>query len=33
MHYGYRRYLENSIRRAYPFQGTAIRLTARQRDR
>ena len=33
MHYGYRRYLENSIRRAYPFHGTAIRLTARQRDR
>ncbi len=33
LHYGYRRYLENSIRRAYPFHGTAIRLTARQRDR
>ena len=33
MHYGYRRYLENSIRREYAFHGTAIRLTARQRDR
>ncbi len=33
LHYGYRRYLENSIRREYAFHGTAIRLTARQRDR
>ena len=32
MHYGYRRYLENSIRRVYAFHGTAIRLMARQRD-
>ncbi len=33
LHYGYRRYLENSIRRVYAFQGTAIRIMARQRDR
>ena len=33
LHYGYRRYLENTIRRTFAFPGTAIRLMARQRDR
>jgi GTP-binding protein len=31
LHFSYRRYLENQIRAAYPFQGTAIRMIFRKR--
>ena len=33
LHYSYRRYLENAIRRRYPFRGASLRVIARQRDR
>ncbi|MBI4235884.1 MAG: hypothetical protein HY688_00820, partial [Chloroflexi bacterium] len=33
IHFSYRRYLENTLRRAFGFQGTAIRLTFRGRSR
>jgi len=32
LHFSYRRYLENSIRRAFGFQGTALKLIFRSRD-
>ncbi len=32
MHFSYKRYLENSIRRAYDFSGTPIKLTVREKD-
>jgi GTP-binding protein len=32
LHFSYRRYLENSIRRAFGFQGTALRLIFRSRN-
>jgi GTP-binding protein len=32
LHFGYRRYLENQIRKAYAFEGTPIRLFARKAD-
>ncbi len=32
LHYSYRRYLENSIRRAFGFQGTAVKLVFRGRS-
>jgi GTP-binding protein len=31
LHFSYRRYLENSIRRAFGFQGTALKLIFRGR--
>jgi len=32
VHFTYERYLENQIRRHYPFTGTPIRLSFRPRD-
>lgn len=32
MHFSYKRYLENSIRRAYDFKGTPIKLTVREKE-
>jgi GTP-binding protein len=32
VHFGYERYLENQLRRAFPFNGTAIRLKFRTRQ-
>lgn len=32
MHFSYKRYLENQIRKAYPFEGTPIRLFARKAE-
>jgi GTP-binding protein len=32
MHFSYKRYLENQIRKAYAFEGTPIRLFARKAD-
>ena len=32
MHFSYKRYLENQIRKVYPFEGTPIRLFARKAD-
>jgi len=32
LHFSYRRYLENSIRKAFGFQGTALRLVFRSRS-
>jgi GTPase len=32
VHFGYERYLENQLRRAFPFQGTAIRMKFRMRS-
>jgi GTP-binding protein len=32
MHFSYKRYLENQIRKVYPFEGTPIRLFARRGD-
>jgi GTP-binding protein len=32
LHFSYRRYLENSIRKAFGFQGTALKLVFRSRD-
>jgi GTP-binding protein len=31
LHFSYRRYLENSIRKAFGFQGTALKLIFRRR--
>ena len=33
LHFTYERYLENRIRDAYPFEGTPIRLSFRERKR
>lgn len=33
VHFTYRRYLENQIREAYPFEGTPMRLSFRERER
>jgi len=32
VHFSYRRYLENQIRQAFPFEGTPIRISFRQRE-
>jgi GTP-binding protein len=32
MHFSYKRYLENQIRKVYAFEGTPIRLFARKAD-
>ena len=32
LHFSYRRYLENNLRKAYDFSGTPIKLIARERD-
>ena len=32
MHFSYKRYLENSLRKAYDFSGTPIKITVRERD-
>jgi GTP-binding protein len=32
MHFSYKRYLENSLRKAYDFSGTPIKLTVRERE-
>jgi len=32
LHFTYERYLENQIRRVYPFTGTPVRLSFRPRD-
>jgi GTP-binding protein len=32
MHFSYKRYLENQIRKAYAFEGTPVRLFARKAD-
>jgi GTP-binding protein len=31
LHFSYQRYLENTIRRAYDFSGTPIRVTVREK--
>jgi GTP-binding protein len=33
LHFTYERYLENQIRRVYPFTGTPVRISARARDK
>jgi GTP-binding protein len=33
LHFSYERYLENSIRAKYPFEGTPIRISVRERKR
>jgi len=33
MHFSYERYLENRIRQKYPFEGTPIRISLRERKR
>ena len=30
MHFSYKRYLENQIRKAYPFEGTPIKLISKR---
>lgn len=32
MHFSYKRYLENQIRKVYPFEGTPLRIFARKAD-
>ena len=32
LHFSYKRYLENQIRKAYAFEGTPVRLIARKAD-
>jgi len=32
MHFSYKRYLENCIRKAYDFSGTPIKLMIREKD-
>ena len=33
MHFSYKRYLENEIRRAFNFEGTPIRIIIREQDK
>jgi GTP-binding protein len=32
VHFSYKRFLENQIRKSYPFAGTPIRMSFRNRD-